>query len=358
MLEATILNTNFEAIAILDTFTSFIWTDRYDKCGDFEIYTQVTDKVMATLKEDYYICVKGTDHVMIIEDTEISTDKENGNNISITGRSLESMLDRRVIWGQYILEGNLQDAIKVLLEDSIISPEIPERKIPNFIFEMTDDPNITELEIEAQYMGDNLYDVISTICESYSIGFKITLNQSNQFVFKLYSGADRSYDQTENPYVVFSPGFENIINSSYIQSKKTLKTVSLVMGEGEGASRKNVAVELESGGGSGLDRREIYTDARDISSDTGDDTTLTDEEYYSQLAQRGVEDLSFNTYTQSFEGQVETTKMFVYGTDFFMGDIVQIANEYGQESTARVIEIVTSQDTTGYSVYPTFSAVY
>ncbi len=54
-----------------------------------------------------------------------------------------------------------------------------------------------------------------------------------QFVFELYAGFDRSYDQTENPYVIFSPKFENIINSNYIESKASLKTVTLVGGEGE-----------------------------------------------------------------------------------------------------------------------------
>lgn len=121
------------------------------------------------------------------------------------------------------------------------------------------------MKLEAQYTGDNLYDVIQKICEEQGIGFKITLNDEKQFVFELYAGSDRSYDQTENPYVIFSPKFENIINSNYIESKASLKTVTLVGGEGEGADRRYTTV----GGGSGLNRRELFTDARDISSNVG-----------------------------------------------------------------------------------------
>ena len=356
-MEATVYNTNFEAVAIIDSYESFIWTDRYDRYGDFEIYTLVNDDILETLKEDYYIVAKWSEHIMIIEDTEISTDVDNGNHVKITGRSLESILDRRVIWGQYTVAGSLQDAIKFLLDENVISPSDESRKIPNFIFEASDDPLITELTIDAQYMGENLYDEISLICESYSIGFKITLNNDNQFVFKLYSGADRSYAQEENPYVVFSPKFENIINSNYIQSKKTLKTVTFVLGEGEGSNRKTMAIEIDEGAGTGLDRREMCTDARDVSTYV-DGATISDDEYYLQLGQRGAEELSLNSYTKSFEGQVEATKMFVYGTDFFMGDIIQIANEYNQESVARVIEIVISEDSrNGYQVYPTFTAL-
>ena len=75
-------------------------------------------------------------------------------------------------------------------------------------------------------------------------------------------GADRSYDQFTNPYVIFSPKFENVINTNYLESKKTLKTVTLVAGEGEGADRRITTVACASGAGTGLNRRELYTDAR------------------------------------------------------------------------------------------------
>ena len=49
--------------------------------------------------------------------------------------------------------------------------------------------------------------------------------------------------------------------------------------------------------------------------------------------------------------------MFKYGEDFFIGDIVQIANEYGNEETAYISELVISQDEEGFSIYPTFKMV-
>jgi hypothetical protein len=239
------------------------------------------------------------------------------------------------------------------LNDAIISPSDSSRKISNFVFEASTDSAITSLRIDAQYTGDNLYDVIQKICEERGIGFKVTINEKKQFVFKLYAGTDRSYDQTDVPYVIFSPKFENIINSNYIESKSSLKTITLIGGEGEGSARKYTTV----GSGSGLNRRELFTDARDISSDIGDGETLTDAEYTAQLKQRGKEKLAENTDVTSFEGQVETTIMFKYGEDFFNGDIVQIANEYGHETKARILEIVSSEDDTGLSVYPTFKTM-
>lgn len=355
-MEFLILDENLNASSVLDTYESILWTDRYNKCGDFEIYTSMSDTVLSRIKQDYYIWTRDSEHVMIVEDIQITSDAEDGNNLIVVGRSLESVLDRRIIWKQTVLSGNFQNGIKKLLDENVISPTDESRKINNFIFVESTDPAVTSLTLEAQFTGDNLYEAICNLCASKDIGFKITLTDDGKFAFQLYAGADRTYDQLVNPHVVFSPSFENIINSNYLESKKSLKTVTLVAGEGEGSDRKTKEVAISSGGGSGLGRRELYTDARDISSTT-DNGTLTEAEYNSQLEQRGKEKLADNTVTKTFEGEMETSKMFVYGEDFFMGDMVQIVNEFGIEAKARVVEMIHSQDENGIDFYPTFETI-
>lgn len=351
-MELFVLNADFESIAVIDTYESMIWTDRYNAYGDFEIYFAMDESLLEYIKEDYYLWLKESDHSMIIEDIKIDADTEEGNRLIVTGRSLESILERRIIWGQRIFSGNLQNAIQTMLNENIISPSVADRKIANFIFVPSTDSKITSLTIDNQYTGDDLYTVIKGLCEENNIGFKIVLTDDNQFAFSLYAGADRSYDQTENPYVVFSPNFENIINSNYFSSKAGYRNVTLVAGEGEGASRKTTVV----GSASGLDRRELFTDARDISSDT-EDGTLSDAEYITQLRTKGLKNLADHMITTAFEGEVEVTRLFKYGEDFFIGDIVQIANEYGNENSAYISELIISNSDEGLSIYPTFKTI-
>ena len=128
--------------------------------------------------------------------------------------------------------------------------------------------------------------------------------------------------------------------------------MTLVAGEGEGTSRITTTV----GEGVGVARRELYTDARDISRTDGD-ITISSDAYLALLKERGSENLSEYPFVKAFEGQMETTQMFVYGTDFFMGDIVQIHNEYDMEAKSRVVEIVKSQSNDQYTTYPTFSVI-
>lgn len=353
-MELLILDKNFVSSDTLDVFESLIWTDRYAEYGDFELYMPANKKTLDMLPSGYYLYLKESEHMMIIEDFELDTDTDEGVHLKVTGRSLESILDRRIVWGLTTLTGSLQNGIKKLLDENIISPSDASRKIPNFVFRASADERIIALNIDAQYFGENLYDVIVDICKSENIGFKVVLEGSN-FVFSLYMGQDRSYDQDVNPYVVFSPGFDNLMNSNYIESEKTLKTITLVAGEGEGSNRKTVSVEATEGGKSGLERRELFTDAAGVSS-TVDGGTLTDAEYNSQLTQKGYEELSKNKKTTSFEGEVDSGITYTYSEDYYLGDIVQIANEFGREKRSQITEFVRSQDDTGLEYYPTFSS--
>ena len=351
-MDILVLNDKFESIKVIDDYESEIWTDRYNEQGDFELILPMKVEILDYLKKDYYLWLKESDHLMIIDQLNTISDIEDGNKLQVLGVSLESILNRRVIWGQKVVTGNFQDAIKTLLNENIISPTIADRKISNFIFEASTDTTITGLTINAQYYGENLYDIITSLCQQVNIGYKIILNSSNQFVFSFYNGTDRSYDQIANPYVIFSPKFENIISSEYKEHNDMFKNVAFIGGEGEGSARKTAT----TGTATGIARREYFSDAGDISSTT-DSGTISTAEYQKLLIQRGTEDLESYKESKSFTGEAETSQMFKYGEDFFVGDIVQVADEYGHEGKAYVTEIIFSHDKSGLSIYPTFSMI-
>lgn len=357
-MDVTVLDTSFRATTIIDEYESVIWTERYSEYGDSQLVATATTRNLEALKEDYYLAVPTSDNLMIIETIEVETDVENGGSLTVTARSLESLLERRIVWVQTLLSGNLQNGVEKLLNENAINPSDTSRKIPGLEFEQSTDSAITSLTISAQFTGDNLYDAVKAICDSKNIGFRIRFAEPDRLIFSLYAGKDRTYDQNDNPFVIFSPDFDNLVNSNYLESKKLLKTVALVAGEGEGVDRKTATVAIESGAESGFSRRELFVDARDISTQTEEGVDLTDDEYSNQLKQRGSEKLSENITVKSFEGESDTDNTnFIFGEDYYLGDIVQIENEYGMTATSRITEMVFSQDTSGYSAYPTFSTI-
>lgn len=362
-----VLNRNFESILVVDSYRSLIWTERYYEAGDFEIYFELTPEIAKAVVIDNYVWLNDSDQVMIIEKIQCTTDVDDGISLIASGRSLESILDRRVIWVQTRISGKLQNGVKKLLEENIIRPTFSNRRIDNFTFVETLDETIVEMKVDNQYTGDNLYEVVVTLCKERGIGFRVKLVPDElkrfwHFEFSLYAGTDRTYDQTNHPYVIFSPNFENIISSNYLVDMAGYKNCTLVLGEDDGKTRKRRVVGYQADGSigldvaaTGLDRRELYTDARDLQSEQGvDEPDLTADEYNALLDARGSEKLLEWPYVKTFDGQVDSSRLFVYGRDFFKGDIVQIETETGVEATARITEVIHSQDSSGYSITPTF----
>lgn len=351
-----IYDADFVLKKILDSYLSSIWTVRYDQYGDFEICAPYSKDIFDEIKLDDYIMRPDSDRMMVVEDIQIDTDAEGGNQIIFSGRSIESILDRRVLFDQTIIVGNTQDGIEFLLNENAISPSDANRKLP-IIFRKSEDAVITALETAYQFSGETLYEAIEALCVEGSIGFRLLpdLNAKN-FIFELYNGADRSYYQTDRPYVMFSPDFDNIVTSSYVSSKKEYKNVAYAAGEGEGSERTVISVYSGDAEASGITRRETYVDAGSVSSTT-EEGTLTESDYLDQLASRGSEELDKVTSTTYFEGEVDTSRQFVHGVDFDIGDIVQLRNEYGIEGCARVTELVLSDDQNGSTAVPTFTSI-
>ena len=338
-----ILDNNFIPLAAFENYISFLWTDRYSEEGDFEIETVPEASLLAMCKQDYYIMNTDSEHEMIIEGLKIVTDVDDGPRLYVTGSSLESILKRRIVWSKTVLNGNLQNGIKTLLDENIISPTDTSRKIPNFIFQASTDTDITKLEIARECDKENLYDLIVDICKTKKIGFKIVRNTSNQFVFSLYAGKDHSYTQETLPFVAFSPKFDNLENSEFNNSTAdSVNTVYVTGGENDSES-------LVLGNNSGLTRRESH-----VSAGTMDESYSGS--YTDFLTEKGNEELKDKKITKTFEGNVDSTGLFKLGVDFSLGDIVQIENEFEIRDRARIVEIIHSDDKSGRIVYPTFEA--
>lgn len=76
--------------------------------------------------------------------------------------------------------------------------------------------------------------------------------------------------------------------------------------------------------------------------------------YAGYLTARGKERLSELGALTSFEGSVIPNVTFTYKSDYFLGDLVTVRNEYGIQKTARIVEVVEVYDDNGYSIEPAF----
>lgn len=78
----------------------------------------------------------------------------------------------------------------------------------------------------------------------------------------------------------------------------------------------------------GLSRREIWIDARDIQSDSDPDNPLTPAEYQAVLESRGKGKLAEKQLVRSFSSQVRTyDSTYQIGEDYQIGDIITVIDE-------------------------------
>lgn len=370
-----VLNKSYETVDIIDTYVELIWADRFRECGDFELYLPVNYCVRGTLAKGNYLHLPKSDHYMIIEDSTTTTQPAGKGDPSfkLIGRSLESILDRRIIWPQIDYSGTVHGLIKRILTENVIDPSMTNRKISNFTFTDSSGGRMDEY-ISAQYHGENVKDVIESLCSEYNLGYRVRPQGSGGFDFTLYSGEDRSYSQETNPWVVFGPKYENIADTTLAETNSKYRNTAMMFNEyqhtyqvphtdpdtGETTTesvtelvRSEVEVFNKLGSVSGLDRKEIFINSN-ISHNDANGNYIDPSLYRHLMSAEGKKELEEYTRTSAFIGSCETYRQFVLGRDFNLGDIVSIENEYGQKGRCRVIEVIYSSNKNGESILPTF----
>ena len=93
-----VLNKHFDIAYVIDDYKSIIWTERYASYGDFELVVPGTAENLAKFEADTYLYTAESNKLMVIEQVEWTTEFGKNSTITVKGRSLESILDRRVVF--------------------------------------------------------------------------------------------------------------------------------------------------------------------------------------------------------------------------------------------------------------------
>lgn len=104
--------------AVCDSFSSLLWDIEYYQCGSFEVYIAANPENISIFQTRR---IMGRDddsqHFGIIESVQIDTDAENGDYLTVRGRFLMCLLERRIIHPTYNV--TVQKAYSEIVHDIV-----------------------------------------------------------------------------------------------------------------------------------------------------------------------------------------------------------------------------------------------
>jgi hypothetical protein len=338
-MEIRIYDPQLDFKGISENQTSFVWTWRYFESGEFRIYLPLTEDNLALYKIGNLVTYRGANEAGVIEDLTLrntSTERV----IVARGRFLTSYMDRRLVRPTLNFSGKVEVAMRKMLSDAVAIPLVQLGTLNGF----------TEtIEFQATYK--NLLTMEEKLSKGSNIGFRFRPDFTAKAIyFETYKGVDRSRTQTDRAFVEFSDMFDNLNSVENRQNDQLLKNVGYVGGEGEGSQRVYVTVGNDSL--TGLERREVFIDAKDISSDD-----LTTAQYRSALTTRGNEKLNEQIFSNSYECTTIPSGNFEYKRDYDLGDIVTIKKaDWGLNTNLRITEIQEVYEHGSATIVPTFGS--
>ena len=181
-------------VAVIDKFESLIWVRRYDTPGEFELYMPADKDIFALIKSKlgYLIVAREDSHdVMYVEYVKLTENEESGDYILLKGRSIDCVMERRVIgYPTKIISLPTTGVITKLINENMISPVSHEgyafdalhRTLAPFeIVTMVYDVEM----IAAQFNGENLLSAVGELLKSKNYGLR-TILYDGTIMFQIY----------------------------------------------------------------------------------------------------------------------------------------------------------------------------
>lgn len=346
--------------SVVDSYFSFIWSERVSSLGDFELVVANTNEAKNLLAIGKRLGINESKRVMVIETHEAKVDDEGRNVLTITGRSLESILMERIAWNnatagsetkpKWVITGTPAEAARwIFYQVCVVGAMSPSDIIPFYVTGTTypadtiaESPDSVVFELEI----GTVYERIKDICDQYKMGFRLYKGpDDSKLYFNIYQGNDRTTQQSVLDPVVFSPSLDNLAKIQELTSVENLRNVAFVY-----SKTKSIFIYTDGtdSSTSGFARRVLYVDATSVEETTEPNLTKI-------LTQKGYEALAKNRSITAFDGEISQADQYTYGLHYELGDLVEMQSGFGVTNNMRVTEQIFVSDENGSRSYPTLS---
>lgn len=304
-----------------DRISSYEYTKRWTKSGDFTLVCPFDKEILQVLELNGIIFLDND--WLFIQSISYS-----GQQIAVTGKDCKTFLETRIALpnntgytGYSSVSGTTANCIEYYLNLNCINPTDTKRKLPLIFAGGTAGLESDNYMARFEYISA----IVTTMCENAGIGYDIRGNIADSgFKFYLLKGVDRSFDQDVNPRVIFSSHWRNVISQSFEHGVDNLLNAVY-------ATDVDEVSQLVATTASGISRRECNVNVGISHTDS----------WFEKYALKEIKD---NVATESFDISVPFQN---YGTDYELGDIVTVKDDFAGGFYNRTVTEVTKSYASG-----------
>jgi hypothetical protein len=388
-LDLTVLNpvTWYPVNAPIQRYKSLIWNEKFFGHSDFVLKTVLVQETLSKLPLGTLLGLRGSPEVMIVEKHTIDVDSKGFQTLTVTGRSVTSFIEHRVIGEirgtkfEAMTQSDLGSVIILLFNsfvnattfDYTVLKTVPHKNVKDAVANSA----ITDSTGEIAETNDGLKiprwldpGPISTPILDYlankPYGFRMVRPTSSSWVvsvnmsgvitatrresitklcFDIYKGTDRTNDQTLVQPIILDAEGGDLISPEIVISETNLKTEAHVV-----LDDKALLVR-DNDDPSGFSRRVLYLDGGQAEEGF---TPQTWEAFITAFAKIKLKE---HVKLRLADGEVSPQVGFRFNQDYFLGDLITIRGLHGVWTTARVTEFIHSEDENGVASYPTLTHV-
>lgn len=338
---ANIYDMDLNNVGYVDGISELVRTYKYREPSKFSMRLAAVASDIALMMSSFIIVFSDEpENGYLIESVEPCEDFP--NIAQVAGRDLRALFAMRIIQNMTVA-GSMSNRMWWMIHDHAAAPADSRRTLP-FVQDLdrTSVGNDIGPVANQQMTGENLLTALTDTVGQDAYGWRCDLDLGAKTITPVfYRGSDRT------DTVLFDDILCTMDSCEYTRDVSGYCNVAVVGGEGEGSARKYTGVDITgaaSGKFAGFNRRELFVDARDLQSETEDESgnkiTMSDADYTKVLQTRGLEKLKENEIETKLELSVNETYL-QYGTDYNIGDVVAFQNhgQIGISGTARVTSV-------------------
>ena len=379
--DVLVYDNNWELQTIVDNYESLVWTDKAKECGDFELYMYYDPDLWKMIKLGVFLRIKDSTHTMMVNKRDLKDTFEDTPRMIFTGKSMEYITSRRVVYKQIDVTGAPGDIVNKLLDENCIDgpdlqqfapdPIHPDKKYRGIDGLYRDKSNWRQElggnEISQQYLGQNIYEAVSELVKTYSSPMCYIFvhhTDDNKWRWRLGSGVDRSWNQGTNEWVTFSSDFNNLRSSEYVQDNDKYANAFYVTGADPGDGKPRMTMPIErtindayDGFISGIERIEKWIDGSNIKLKDDNNHDIPMRTYTDELRACGYSSMREYVTKTSFTGDVDPNVQWAYMRDYYIGDIVNVIDDMGNGAICAIDGMTITADKNGIVIVPDFRAI-